>query len=177
MRGWVSADGWPSDWSLLETWWCSSLPCLLLFPRTPWTAAWSACLSPTLSMWGTLGGRTMTLTDPAVTLRNPFIFAGHPDAQLAGEDELRAGDQYRSCGESEWVLRDWEWGEFNEDLFIKDFSTALEYYLNSNLLSTGSVDYWRPTRWWLAQRRKARLPKLQGPLQTWIGPRAARNHL
>lgn len=29
------------------------------------------------------------------------FFAGHPDAQLAGEDELRAGDQYRSRGESE----------------------------------------------------------------------------
>lgn len=28
-------------------------------------------------------------------------FAGHPDAQLAGEDELRAGDKYCSRGESE----------------------------------------------------------------------------
>lgn len=28
-------------------------------------------------------------------------FAGNPDPQLAGEDDLRAGDQYRSCGASE----------------------------------------------------------------------------
>lgn len=28
-------------------------------------------------------------------------FVGNPDPKLAGEDDLRAGDQYCSCGESE----------------------------------------------------------------------------
>lgn len=43
-------------------------------------------------------------------------FTGHTDAQLAGEDELGAGDQYRCRGESERIQRDWEWGEMIEDI-------------------------------------------------------------
>lgn len=48
-------------------------PCLLLFPETPWTAAWSACLYPTLSMYVTLRGQIMMVTAPAVTLRNLVV--------------------------------------------------------------------------------------------------------
>lgn len=68
-----SADGWPSVWSLLETWWCSSLPCLLLFPGTLWTVAWSASPYPTLSMWVQHTVQLMRVTVPVVTLRSLAI--------------------------------------------------------------------------------------------------------
>ena len=44
-------------------------------------------------------------------------------------------------------------------------------------LSQGQVGHWYPAYGGLAHRRKAAVWKLQGPLQTWIRPGAAWNHL
>lgn len=44
------ADGWPSAWSSLETWWCFSLLCSLSFQEIVWTVAWLDCPYPMPSM-------------------------------------------------------------------------------------------------------------------------------
>lgn len=44
------ADGWPSAWSSLETWWCFSLLCLLSFQEIVWTVVWLDCPYPMPSM-------------------------------------------------------------------------------------------------------------------------------
>lgn len=114
----ASAGGWPSVWSLLETWWCSSLPCLLLFPGTLWTVAWWASRYPTLSMWVTHGAANEDDGACGHTEESGYCWwAGYTDTQLAGEDELRAGDQYRCRGESERIQRDWKWGAMIVDHF------------------------------------------------------------
>lgn len=146
----VSADGWPSDWSLLETWWCSSPPCLLSFPETRWTVAWSACLFPTLSMWVTLWGQVITVTAPAVTLRNLLIVGLQVTQTLNWLVRMNSELETNIVA----VERVSEYCEIENEvsfmricLTFKIFLVKIFSHFNTNLVFTGSVDYWQPT-WW-----------------------------
>lgn len=45
-----------------------------------------------------------------VTFVSDAWIVGHPNLELACSDDVRAGDQYCRCGESEWIQHHWKWG-------------------------------------------------------------------